>query len=498
MASHSHAIPTASDEKLELGSGSKVVVFASLLVGILGLAATAFYPPMVAGDDRRGWFAYLTAYAFFLSLSVGGTFFTLLHYVTRAGWSVSVRRVPEALAKVMPVMLILGLPLLYSIYGNKGTPYRWAQLHEEKSEVAAEHAEAGGEAPVGHAAVGRMGTAGAVVFNGSPEGGAGGDPNRVGFHERPKVYANSEVEPLDPFGRPERPESEEVVEGKLKSPVLLEPKAVIVRDLVGLGLLSAIGWWYTSRSKKQDVSGDPEITRRLNVRAAPMLVIFGVVVTMLSYDLLMSLDPVWISTIFGGYFFAGSTVAMFAATILGYQVLQSMGYLKRSVRLDHYHDLSKWQFAFTFFWGYLAFAQFMLLWYSSQPEELTWLARRGGSTAALHLHGDGGQWVPIALVLLFGHLLIPFPGLLSRHVKRAPSGRIFWAVWILVFHFVDMFWIVMPEYTGKLVFGIPEIAAFVGVGGIFVAFFVRGLAGAALRPIKDPRASESLDFQQAF
>jgi hypothetical protein len=102
------------------------------------------------------------------------------------------------------------------------------------------------------------------------------------------------------------------------------------------------------------------------------------------------------------------------------------------------------------------------------------------------------------MVLLFGKLLIPFGGLLSRHIKRAPAGRIFFAVWILVFQFVDMFWLAMPELDGKFHFGLTEIAAIVGIGGLFFGLFVKFLAGAALIPVKDPRIEESLAFHQVF
>jgi hypothetical protein len=500
MASHSHAIPNANDDQLKLGSGARVLFYAALLVGIAGLVVTAFYPPMTTGDVRRSWFAYLTAYAFFLSLSIGGIFFVVLQYVTRAGWAVSVRRVPEAMAKVMPVMLVLGLPILYSIYQGKGELYRWAKAedvhvasegHSSKGETGSPRANRMEAAPMGEATlIGGPAHEGAAVASKTDLGV--GDASVVGVSERPKVYVIPEVGPQQD-GIPE----EEFIKGKTKSRVLLDPNWVIGRDFVALLALTLIAWWYTSRSKKQDETKDPEITRQLNVRAAPMLVVFGICVTAIAFDLLMSLDPVWISTIFGGYYFAGSAIAVFAATILVCQLLQSMGYLKHSVRRDHYHDLSKFQFAFTFFWGYLAFSQFMLLWYSSQPEEVTWLARRGVSTAAIHLE-QSYDWMILSFVLLFGKLLIPFAGLLSRHVKRVAAGRIFWAAWILVFHFVDMYWVVMPEYTGKMVFGIPEIAAILGVGGIYVAFFTNGLAGAALRPLNDPRAAESLAFHQSF
>jgi hypothetical protein len=98
-------------------------------------------------------------------------------------------------------------------------------------------------------------------------------------------------------------------------------------------------------------------------------------------------------------------------------------------------------------------------------------------------------------LLLFGQLLVPFAGLLSRHVKRAKGWLVFWAVWLLVFHWVDMLWVVMPEYDGRVHVGVIEILCLIGMGGIYVAGVLRIALRHALRPVMDPRLPESLAFQ---
>ena len=95
-----------------------------------------------------------------------------------------------------------------------------------------------------------------------------------------------------------------------------------------------------------------------------------------------------------------------------------------------------------------------------------------------------------------GQLLIPFAGLLSRHVKRVTFVLVFWAVWQLFFHLIDTYWIVMPEYPGKyslLIFA-SSLCAYVGIGGVLLAVLVRGLVNQNLRPVADPRLPESLAF----
>jgi len=519
---HSHG--KTSEEKLELGPGANKLFVVSLVVGLIGLAVAFGTSMMTDLGVRRFYFAYLIAFAFFMSFPVGGLFFVLLQYCVRAGWSVNIRRVPEAFARTFPLFLVLAIPLLFSIVKYDGALYRWAQPveaahggsahggagHGGESHGSASNAAAGDGSKAlaagTHSAGGNRSVhpTGELTSPGAPAVGwapylhdsfktplyalpRSGDPNAYQFGDPLPITADGRPLPIDTY----------LVAPKKDHPLLLGKWGVIARIFGFLAIFSLIAYWYSSKSRKQDTTGDVGITDTLSVRAAPMLVIFGVGVTSLASDLLMSLDPAWYSTMYGPYYFAGSAISVMAGTIIVLKILQFCGYLKGSVNNDHFHDLSKFQFAFTFFWGYLAFSQFMLLWYASLPETAYWLARRGASTAETHLETFGGFTV-VSLALLFGKLLIPFAGLLSRHVKRNPFGQLFWAVWILCFHALDIYWLVMPELTGRVMVGIPEFAALVGVGGLFVGFVAKNLASAKLRPVKDPRAPESLAFQQMF
>jgi hypothetical protein len=205
----------------------------------------------------------------------------------------------------------------------------------------------------------------------------------------------------------------------------------------------------------------------------------------------MSLDPAWFSTIFGVYYFAGAAVGIFASLIVIVTILQKTGHLTETVTTEHLHDLGKFLFGFTFFWGYIAFSQYMLLWYANIPETTAWFARRGASTIAEHQSG----WTILSLMLLFGHLIIPFAGLLSRHVKRNRMMLAFWAAWLLVFHWLDLLWIVMPEYDGHFRLGILELLCLVGLGGVYVAALLRIGLRQKLAPVADPRFHESLAFE---
>ncbi len=162
----------------------------------------------------------------------------------------------------------------------------------------------------------------------------------------------------------------------------LRPGFFTIRAIINFAVWAVLGTWYWRQSIKQDQTGDIEITRRMQYRAPVGLILFGLTLTVMAWDWIMSLDPVWYSTIFGVYYFAGSALAMFSSIILTVRFLQSRGLLVKSVTVEHFHDLGKFLFGFTFFWGYIAFSQFMLQWYGNIPDETGWFMRHGASTAA--------------------------------------------------------------------------------------------------------------------
>jgi hypothetical protein len=415
-------------ERTQLGPGFRKAYAASLFVGGAGMVVAILVGYFADPTLRRFYFAYLISFAFFLSISVGALFFVLIQHLTRAGWSVGTRRVAETLGCMMPVLAALAAPVVVSVITQKGDLYRWAQP-AHMQEAKASLAEAG-------------------------------DAESVS----------------------------EVVEGRR---AWLNPARFVSFVIGYFAVWSLIGVWYWRSSVKQDSSNDESLTRRMQALAAPAMVAFAITVTLAAFDLLMSLDPAWFSTIFGVYFFSGSAVAIFATLIVAVYVLQRAGYLAKAVTIEHYHDLGKFLFGFTFFWGYIAFSQYMLLWYANIPETTEWFSKRGATTVAEHV----GAWSVISLILLFGQLLLPFAGLLSRHVKRNKGALVFWAIWLLAFHWLDLYWLIMPELDGKLHMGLIELACFVGIGGIYLAALLRIALRHSVRPLADPRLHESLVFE---
>jgi hypothetical protein len=462
---HSHETIDLTKEDVSLGERAWPVYNMAKIAGFVGIIGGVLLGYFMDPGFRRFYFAYLVSFVFFLSIALGALTFVLLQHLTRAGWSVAVRRSAEGLAASMPILFALSAPILVSVLIGRGDLYRWAQ---PLSRVATEHV-----ADDEHAA--------------KAEAPAHSD------EKHPTKHTASKVPPLDELTLAKRP--------------MLNPGFFVLRIVLYFAIWSAIALWYWRRSAEQDKTGEVALTNRMQERSAPLLLVMAVTLTFAAFDLLMSLDPHWFSTMLGFYFITGCILASYAALILCLGMLQGLGYLRRSVTTEHYHDLGKWLFGFTFFWGYIAFSQFMLIWYSNIPEETAWFARRGASTAMEHLHPPDGTgplngWTIVSLLLLFGQFIIPFIGLMSRHVKRRRPLLMFWAAGVLVVHWVDLFWLIMPELDVDHVtdlshvhFGIVEILCFLGVGGIFLASYLRFLAKNSLRPLHDPRIDESVIFQ---
>jgi hypothetical protein len=218
------------------------------------------------------------------------------------------------------------------------------------------------------------------------------------------------------------------------------------------------------------------------------MVVYGFSVAFGSVDFLMALNPPWQSTIFGVYFFAGCAVGFYALLPLAVLALQGAGRLRRAVTPEHYQDMGKLLFAFVFFWSYIAYSQYMLIWYADMPEETNWYLTRASPEA--------GQWNTASLVLLFGHWMIPFTALLSREIKRRKMILAFWCAWLLVAHYVDLYWLAVPGWHALAVpASFTDAACLLGMGCIYLAGALALGGRHALLPVKDPRLAESLAFE---
>lgn len=439
---HHHPHVELTGDNVQLPPEAANVGRAALSVGLLSLGAVAAIA-VFKGGLQQIIHSYLTSFAFYLTLTAGALFFVMIQHLCRAHWSVSVRRVAEFLACNMLVLAFLGAPIGWYTIASRSPP------------GAADHA------------------------------------NSITTGEADRFVKTGG---LYPWTDAAHVQHDPILKGKA---VYLNVPFWTIRILFYFVLWTSLAYWFRNLSLRQDSDGDVKHSLNRESYSAPAIISFAITITLAAVDILMSLNPHWFSTMFGVYIFAGGNGAFFATFILTLMTLQKFGKLKGVVTVEHYHDLGKFLFGFVFFWGYVAFSQYMLIWYSNIPEETQFFRDRQfiGETDVY------GPWMKVGLVLLFIHILIPFPGLISRRMKRNLPALAFWAIWYLVAHIVDMYWLVMPEYSKKikywerLPFQLTDVLCFVGIGGVLIWNFLRQANGRSLVAAKDPRIQDSVAFQ---
>jgi hypothetical protein len=258
-----------------------------------------------------------------------------------------------------------------------------------------------------------------------------------------------------------------------------------VRAFFYLAVWSAIALWFRGLSTRQDETRDPALAGKLRRWSGPLLIPLGLTQTFAAFDWLMSLDPDWYSTIYGVYFFSGSLLSGFAFLAIATVAMRRARLVGGAVSTEHLHDLGKLLFAFTAFWAYIGFSQYFLIWYGNIPEETAYFRER-----------LEGAWRTASALLAVGHFAIPFLFLLPRAVKRRPGALTAAAVWLLLMHLLDVYWLIVPSlHTTGAAPGMLEVSALLAVGGAFVCAFGWLMRRQPLVPVGDPRLAESLAFE---
>lgn len=346
----------------------------------------------------RSW---LLGWVFWMGVSLGCLAILLLHHMTRGDWGMVIRRVLEAAARTLPVLLVLFLPL---VFGMKEL-YEWA------------------------------------------------DPVKV------------QADPLL----------------QVKEPYLNLPFFFIRQALYFL-IWGGFAWVITGMSARQDRGGDPGLTRRMQLLAAPALGAYCLAVTFASVDWLMSLQPHWFSTIYGVYLMGSQGLSALAFLIVFATWLWRREPMKEVLLKRHFHDWGKLLFAFVMLWAYFSFSQFLIIWSGNLPEEATFYWHR--------THGAWG-WVAVAIILF--HFILPFVLLLSQDVKKNPGRLAAIALLMLVMRWVDLLWQVEPAFEERHAgFYWLYLAAPLAIGGFWLAWFIHELKKRPLLPINDPYLPEAI------
>lgn len=270
---------------------------------------------------------------------------------------------------------------------------------------------------------------------------------------------------------------------KLKQPYLNQ-EFFVIRYFIYFVVWSLFAYFMNRNSKLQDSMADQNLTYKNSKLSALFLPFFALTLTFFAVDFLMSTEPHWFSTVFGVYYFSGTVLAALATLTITITLLHEKGYFSNLLKSDHFYNLGALLFAFINFWAYIAFSQFLLIWYANLPEENFWM---------IHRWEDG--WEVFSFILIFGHFLIPYFALLSQPSKSNLKRLKIMSIWILLMHYVDLYWLVFPSIYKNLVFGWIEISFLLLLAGILMFMFQYGYNRVKnLLPIGDPKLKRSLEF----
>lgn len=397
---HSHTLT----EELQLDSYELDNAVWSKGRNVIAFLVLAFWAMSLYGfivDKTQFLHSYLVAFFFFITIVLGGLFFTMVQFLTGSAWSVPVRRFMETIAACVPMGLILFTPIALGM----GDIYEW--VHGSKDPVVA---------------------------------------SKLGY---------------------------------------LNPNFFLIRAAIYFLIWGIWSFAIYQQSTKQDRTNAFAQMNAASRWSAPGLLLTFITVTLASFDWVMSLDPRWYSTIFGIYCYAGGGLCFMAVITLIALGFRRIGILSKTINEEHYHDLGKWMFALTIFWAYIAFSQYLLIWYANIPEETIFFK-----------HRMQGSWIVWSGVLLFGHFMVPFIVLISRAAKRNLTVLAVMAFWIVAMHFVDVYWLIMPNFSrAGVTLHWLDFVNLGAVGSAMALFFWWRLKQHAIVPIGDLRFEQGLAFK---
>jgi len=384
------------DTNVTLSKKFSYIAFGMMGAGLIVIVYSLFT------ESARGWANILMNNFYFLSLTIGATFFFCLQYITQSGWSAMFRRVPEAVMSYLPYAGIIMLLLIFGV----GSLYHWA--HHD----AAHH-----DALIAH-----------------------------------------------------------------KSPYLNIP-FFFIRIIIVFAAWILLTRYIRKLSLEEDKIGGLKYLEKIEFWAKVLIFVLAITFSMGSFDWIMSLDVHWFSTIFAFKSFASAFYHGTALIVLIVILLHERGYFKE-LNESHLLDFSRYMFGLSIIWGYLYFAQFMLIWFSNIPEETAYYVKRW----------DNG-WLPFFIINLAVNWLIPFIVLLPQKLDKNIRVVKYIAILLLAGMWLEQYELVMPDITKTPKFGIIEIGTLIGFAGLFMFVVGKALTKAPLIPKNHPYIEESLYHQ---
>ncbi|MGD0570918.1 MAG: hypothetical protein ABSA78_21165 [Candidatus Sulfotelmatobacter sp.] len=261
----------------------------------------------------------------------------------------------------------------------------------------------------------------------------------------------------------------------------LTVKGFVIRAIFYFAIWNLLSFLLSLWSKQTDSPDTPNNSDRFKAVAGPGLILYGFTISFAAIDWIMSLDPSWISTIFGLIILIGEVLSAMCFAVVVERILVDYKPMSEMLKPDFVHDHGKWMLAFIMVWAYFNFSQWLIIWAGNLPSEITFYLRR-----------LSGGWGWIGLILVLFHFAIPFAILLSRPFKRNVRKLVWVALLLLLMGYVDLFWIIEPNFSKTLTLTLADVVVPIAIGGIWLWYFFRNLASLPLLPAYDPDAHEVL------
>ena len=424
---HIHVPAEVSVRYLPRSRKANLLILAFIVVGVV-----SFYMRW-RQDPQAAWISYITNWLYFTSVSMGGLLLAVATWITKAKWNWSMRRVNQSFVAFLPLSFLLVLPML-----SLGESYfPWIEMMASDPVVQ----------------------------------------NKSAYLNMPFLIARNILGLAALFGvalyfvylalRPDMGLTDQRTEAGGKSEEAW--RARLTR-----------GWMGQEKAQVRSY-------KRMTTIAPVFVIMYAVVMTMLSYDWIMSLEPHWFSTMLGPWFFMGAFWAGIAATALWSMYLRTQHEdFHRHIGLQQRHDIGKLAFAFCVFWTYLFFSQYIVIWYGKLPWEQAWIVRRSDEV-----------WGGLSGLVILLCFVIPFAGLIGRKSKTKPVLLAFFTSVILVGMWLERYVMLAPSlhHEGDPVFTIwqPLIGLmFLGLYLGSVRWFLTTFPAIQVwQPMVDPETREA-------
>lgn len=262
----------------------------------------------------------------------------------------------------------------------------------------------------------------------------------------------------------------------------LNPTGFVLRAVIYFAIWGVLAFFLTKWSREQDHPPVRDNSSRFQALGGPGLILYGFTISFAAIDWVMSIDPSWISTIYGLLFLAGQVLSAICFSVVVERILYRYRPMSELLKPHHVHDHGNLMLAFVMVWAYFSFSQWLIIWAGNLPEEISWYLKR-----------LNGGWSYVGLFLVIFHFAVPFVMLLSRSFKRDVTRLVWLAAWLLLLRWVDLLWLIEPNFSAQLSVTLADVVVPIAMGGLWLAYFFRNLGSIPLLPAYDVFAKDVLE-----